>query len=30
VNQIRIADHLVDAFLDAALAPTRRKGQKGA
>jgi tetrahydromethanopterin:alpha-L-glutamate ligase len=30
VNHIRIADHLVDAFLDAALAPTRRKGQKGA
>jgi tetrahydromethanopterin:alpha-L-glutamate ligase len=30
VNHIRIADHLVDAFLDAALAPKRRKGQKGA
>jgi tetrahydromethanopterin:alpha-L-glutamate ligase len=30
VNHIRIADHLVDAFLDAALAPTRRKGFGGA
>ncbi|HEY3149381.1 MAG TPA: RimK family alpha-L-glutamate ligase, partial [Dongiaceae bacterium] len=30
VSHVRIADHLVDAFLDAALAPTRREGQKGA
>ena len=30
VSHISITDHLVDAFLDAALAPTRRKGQEGA
>jgi RimK family alpha-L-glutamate ligase len=30
VSHVRIADYLVDAFLDAALAPTRREGQKGA
>ncbi len=30
VSQINIADHLVGAFLDAALSPSRRKGQEGA
>jgi hypothetical protein len=30
VTHINIADHLVDAFLDAALPPSRRKGQEGA
>jgi RimK family alpha-L-glutamate ligase len=30
VSHVRIGDHVVDAFLDAALAPTRREGQKGA
>jgi tetrahydromethanopterin:alpha-L-glutamate ligase len=30
VSRIRISDHLVDAFLDAALPPARRKGQEGA
>jgi glutathione synthase/RimK-type ligase-like ATP-grasp enzyme len=29
VSHIRISDHLVDAFLDAALAPARREGQEG-
>ena len=30
VSRLAIADHLVDAFLDAALDPIRRKGQEGA
>jgi RimK family alpha-L-glutamate ligase len=30
VNHLAIADHLVDAFLDAALPPARLKGQEGA
>jgi tetrahydromethanopterin:alpha-L-glutamate ligase len=30
VTHIDIADHLVGAFLDAALPPSRRKGQEGA
>jgi tetrahydromethanopterin:alpha-L-glutamate ligase len=30
VSRVRISDHLVDAFLDAALPPARRKGQEGA
>ncbi len=30
VSHIRISDHLVDAFLDAALPPARREGQEGA
>jgi hypothetical protein len=30
VSHVRLADYVVDAFLDAALAPTRREGQKGA
>lgn len=30
VSRVRISDRLVDAFLDAALAPTRREGQEGA
>ena len=30
VSRVNIADHLVGAFLDAALAPTSRKGQEGA
>ena len=30
VTHINIADHVVGAFLDAALAPSRRKGQEGA
>jgi tetrahydromethanopterin:alpha-L-glutamate ligase len=30
VTHIDIADRLVDAFLDAALPPSRRKGQEGA
>ena len=30
VTHINIADHLVGAFLDAALPPSRRKGQEGA
>jgi hypothetical protein len=30
VNRLAIADHLVDAFLDAALPPARLKGQEGA
>jgi len=30
VSRVRISDHLVDAFLDAALAPTSREGQEGA
>jgi tetrahydromethanopterin:alpha-L-glutamate ligase len=30
VSHIRIADHLVDAFLDSALARSRRKSQEGA
>jgi tetrahydromethanopterin:alpha-L-glutamate ligase len=30
VSRIRISDHVVDAFLDAALPPARRKGQEGA
>ncbi len=30
VSRIRISDQLVDAFLDAALVPSRRKGQEGA
>jgi tetrahydromethanopterin:alpha-L-glutamate ligase len=29
VSHIRISDHLVDAFLDAALPPARREGQEG-
>ena len=29
VSRIRISDHLVDAFLDAALPPARREGQEG-
>jgi tetrahydromethanopterin:alpha-L-glutamate ligase len=30
VTRIRISDHVVDAFLDAALPSARRKGQEGA
>ena len=30
VSRVRISDRLVDAFLDAALAPARREGQEGA
>ena len=30
VSRVRISDRLVDAFLDAALAPSRREGQEGA
>lgn len=30
VSRVRISDHVVDAFLDAALPPARRKGQEGA
>lgn len=30
VTRIRISDHVIDAFLDAALSPVRRKGQEGA
>jgi tetrahydromethanopterin:alpha-L-glutamate ligase len=30
VSHVRISDHLVDAFLDAALPPARRKEQEGA
>jgi tetrahydromethanopterin:alpha-L-glutamate ligase len=30
VSRLAIADHLVDAFLDAALPPARLKGQEGA
>jgi tetrahydromethanopterin:alpha-L-glutamate ligase len=30
VTRIRISDHVIDAFLDAALSPARRKGQEGA
>jgi len=30
VTRIRISDHLIDAFLNAALSPARRKGQEGA
>jgi RimK family alpha-L-glutamate ligase len=30
VTRIRISDHVVDAFLDAALPAARRKGQEGA
>jgi tetrahydromethanopterin:alpha-L-glutamate ligase len=30
VSRVRISDRLVDAFLDAALAPQRREGQEGA
>jgi len=30
VTHVNIADHLVGAFLDAALPPSRRKGQEGA
>jgi len=30
VTHVNIADRLVGAFLDAALAPSRRKGQEGA
>ncbi|MBM3544402.1 MAG: RimK family alpha-L-glutamate ligase [Alphaproteobacteria bacterium] len=30
VTRIRISDHIIDAFLDAALPPARRKGQEGA
>jgi hypothetical protein len=30
VSRVRISDHLVDAFLDAALAETPREGQEGA
>jgi len=30
VSRIRISDHVVDAFLDAALPPARRKDQEGA
>ena len=30
VSRLRISDHVVDAFLDAALPPARRKGQEGA
>jgi hypothetical protein len=30
VSPLRISDHLVGAFLDAALSPARRKGQEGA
>jgi glutathione synthase/RimK-type ligase-like ATP-grasp enzyme len=30
VSRLRISDHLVDAFLDAALPPRRREGQEGA
>jgi RimK family alpha-L-glutamate ligase len=30
VSRVRISDQLVDAFLDAALAPTSREGQEGA
>jgi RimK family alpha-L-glutamate ligase len=30
VTRIRISDHVVDAFLDAALPASRRKGQEGA
>jgi tetrahydromethanopterin:alpha-L-glutamate ligase len=30
VSRINIADHLVGAFLDAALSPSRRMGQEGA
>ncbi|MGV1014090.1 MAG: RimK family alpha-L-glutamate ligase [Methyloceanibacter sp.] len=30
VTRIRISDHVVDAFLDAAFPPARRKGQEGA
>jgi tetrahydromethanopterin:alpha-L-glutamate ligase len=29
VTRIRISDHVIDAFLDAALSPARRKGQEG-
>jgi hypothetical protein len=29
VSHIRISDHLVDAFLDAALPEARLKGQEG-
>jgi tetrahydromethanopterin:alpha-L-glutamate ligase len=30
VSHVRISDHLVDAFLDAALPGARREGQEGA
>ncbi|MGH6867015.1 MAG: RimK family alpha-L-glutamate ligase [Methyloceanibacter sp.] len=30
VSRVRISEHLVDAFLEAALPPARRKGQAGA
>jgi len=30
VSRVRISDRLVDAFLDAALAPSRRESQEGA
>jgi hypothetical protein len=30
VSRVRISDHLVDAFLDAALPGARREGQEGA
>jgi tetrahydromethanopterin:alpha-L-glutamate ligase len=30
VSRLRISDHVVDAFLDAALPPARSKGQEGA
>lgn len=29
-SRVRISEHVVDAFLDAALPPIRRKGQEGA
>jgi hypothetical protein len=30
VSRVRISDHVVDAFLDAALPPARRKDIEGA